>query len=313
MEFSVVMPSYKTDKVIVRRAIDSVLKQTFDDFEVVIVDDNNENEYKLSNRELVKEYKDKPVRFIFHDKNLGANPARNTGVMNANGDYIAFLDSDDEWNCNYLLSLHKYITETGKNLYSTNYQLVREYGTCPPVFKKNIQKSGYIFEKEIYGDLLGPTSTVCVRRSSLIEAGLFDVNLPARQDFDMWLRVCKSNECIFVFAPLVLFYKNGKETISSSSERYIRGSEIVLQKILNDPDVPQKLHRSIRSSHYRQIAHGCITVRDFKNCRRFIIKALKNKFSIRLIGWYTLSLFPILFNKIIDIRNWANAHYYSKW
>lgn len=302
MNFSVVIPSYKTEKSVVKRAIDSVLKQTFKDFELIVVDDNDENQYKRYNRELAQEYKDSKVRFVFHECNRGANPARNTGIENSNGEFIAFLDSDDEWDYKYLKVVNDHIIRTNKNIYSSNYRLVTKYGICTPVFKENRQISGMIYEREIFGDLLGPTSTVCVRKATIIDAGLFDISLPARQDYDMWLRICKKNECVFIFEPLILFYKDGGQSISSFSKKYIEGSEKVLAKILKDPDVPAHLHNTIKASHYKQVAHGCITAHDYRYSRVYIKKALNISFSFSLLGWFILSYFPSVFEKLRNVR-----------
>lgn len=302
MIFSVVIPSYKTDKSVVKRAIDSVLKQTFKDFELIVVDDNDENQYKRWNRELAHEYKASNVRFAFHECNKGANPARNTGIKSANGEFIAFLDSDDEWDNNYLSIVSDYIIRTNKNIYSSNYRLVTKYGVCTPVFKEDRQISGMIYDHEIFGDLLGPTSTVCVRKATIIDAGMFDISLPARQDYDMWLRICKHNECVFIFDPLILFYKDGGQSISSFSKKYIEGSEKVLTKILKDTDVPIHLHNAIKAAHYKQIAHGCITAHDYRHCRTYIKKSLSQKISFSLLGWYVLSFFPNVFERLRDTR-----------
>lgn len=301
MFFSVVMPSYKTDSFMVQRAIDSVMLQTFSDFEIIIVDDNDENDYKNNNRKLQKEYSNDNIKFVFHPKNKGANFARNTGVSLSNGEYVAFIDSDDQWNKDYLRVLHKTIEQSHKNLYTTNFQIVRADGILPPVFT-NKQKSGYIFEKEIYEDLLGPTSTVCVKRKTIIDAGLFDTSLPARQDYDMWLRICKHHECFFIHKPLVYIYWDGHESISSSCQRYTVGTEIVLKKILSDKNVSPSLYDSIKFAHYKSIAHASIHVNDYNNARKYLSKALKKNKNVECIIWYILCLTPSTFKFLKQLR-----------
>ena len=295
--FSVIIPSYKTTKEVVVRSIDSVLHQSCDDYELIVVDDNDDDEFKKWNIELKDYYSNiEKVRFVFHECNKGANYARNTGIKESLGEFVAFLDSDDEWDYRFLEVVKHNIVCTNKDLFSSNYRLVRKSGICKPVFSPQKQKSGYIFLNEIFEDLLGPTSTVCVRKSAIIDSGLFDVRLPARQDYDMWLRICKSHECVFIFEPLVKFYKDGHESISSSSQRYIKGTIMVLDKILKDRDVPNGLHRKIKAAHYKQIAHACITTGDYNICREYIKLSFKNNASWGIICWYFLSYFPTFFS-----------------
>ena len=101
VRFSVVVPSYKTDEETMKRTIESVLSQKYKPFEIIIVDDNGGNEFTQINKKLAEKYHGK-VKFVFYEKNMGANYARNTGIKNAKGDMIAFLDADDAWNEDYL-------------------------------------------------------------------------------------------------------------------------------------------------------------------------------------------------------------------
>ena len=100
MKISVIMSAYNAQKTI-SRAIRSVLNQTYDDIELIVVNDcSTDNTEKI-----VKKYKDNRIVYIKHDVNLGAGCARNTGIKNATGDYIAFLDSDDYYNKEYIQTM----------------------------------------------------------------------------------------------------------------------------------------------------------------------------------------------------------------
>ena len=91
---SVIIPTYNRARM-VDRAIQSVLSQTYQDFEIIVVDDASTD----NTQEVVKEcmFRDKRVRYIKHEKNKGGSAARNTGIKNEHGEYVGFLDSDDEW------------------------------------------------------------------------------------------------------------------------------------------------------------------------------------------------------------------------
>lgn len=94
---SVIVPTYKRKPEMIKRSVDSILAQTYSNMELIVVDDSP-NDYQF--REDVKLFLngyDNRIKYIQHEKNMGANIARNTGVDYSNGKYIAFLDDDDEW------------------------------------------------------------------------------------------------------------------------------------------------------------------------------------------------------------------------
>ena len=121
MKISVIMSAYNAQKTI-SRAIRSVLNQTYDDIELIVVNDcSTDNTEKI-----VKKYKDNRIVYIKHDVNLGAGCARNTGIKNATGDYIAFLDSDDYYNKEYLQTMVDG-TENGKfDIVSSGYIAIED-------------------------------------------------------------------------------------------------------------------------------------------------------------------------------------------
>jgi len=94
-KISVIIPFYGRSNLL-KRAIKSVLDQTFQNFEIIIIDDNDPGAYKNKTKKIIEIFNDKRIRFINHNKNKGNKSARNTGLNKAKGEYIAFLD-DDEW------------------------------------------------------------------------------------------------------------------------------------------------------------------------------------------------------------------------
>ena len=190
MKFSVVIPLYNKANYI-ENTIRSVLDQTCDDYELIVVDDGSSD----NSLELARKYESDRVRVIAQ-ANQGVSVARNTGIENARGTFIAFLDADDQWEPRYLQNIHA-LTEqypesaifvtayavdmgNGKIHYST--RLEPQTG-CLPSYWLTLAK-GYDFVW---------TSATVIRRDALIEAGLFKPGEKIGQDLDMWARVARIN------------------------------------------------------------------------------------------------------------------------
>ena len=190
MKFSVVIPLYNKANYI-ESTIRSVLDQTCDDYELIVVDDGSSD----NSLALARKYESDRVRVIAQ-ANQGVSVARNTGIENARGSFIAFLDADDQWEPQYLETI-QVLTEqypesaifvtayavdmgNGKIHYST--RLEPQTG-CLPSYWLTLAK-GYDFVW---------TSATVIRRDALMEAGLFKPGEKIGQDLDMWARVARIN------------------------------------------------------------------------------------------------------------------------
>ena len=190
MKFSVVIPLYNKANYI-ENTIRSVLDQTCDDYELIVVDDGSSD----NSLALARKYESDRVRVIAQ-ANQGVSVARNTGIENARGTFIAFLDADDQWEPQYLETIQA-LTEhypesaifvtayavdmgNGKIHYST--RLEPQTG-CLPSYWLTLAK-GYDFVW---------TSATVIRRDALMEAGLFKPGEKIGQDLDMWARVARIN------------------------------------------------------------------------------------------------------------------------
>jgi len=180
---SIIIPTYNRQQFILR-AVNSVLKQTFTDYEIIVVDDGSHD----STRQLLEPYMGK-LRY-FYQENAGISSARNRGIKEAKGEYLAFLDSDDTW-VPEKLDLQVAILEKDKKigLVFCKMNRIDEYGklcgTKPDKF------TGKNFKDLItnWGDI--PTSTVLLRRECIEKVGYFDETLETMEDFELWLRVAE--------------------------------------------------------------------------------------------------------------------------
>lgn len=223
---SVIIPTSNRAQI-VSRAILSVLSQTYRDFELIIVDDASKDRTK----EIVKEFTDPRIRYVRHFKKKGAGAARNTGIQIAKqeSEYIAFLDDDDEWLPTKLfkqVNMMRRSSEsvgaiyTGVRKFNEEKKLVRVW---VPIYQ------GYIYDKLLEKNCVGSTSAVLVRREVLDEVGGFDEKLPACLDWDMWLRIAKHYE--FMYIPEILLnYYQMKRSISRNIKKKLLAYRIFFPK-----------------------------------------------------------------------------------
>lgn len=178
---SVIIPTYNRYSFL-EKAAKSVLRQSFKDFEIIIVDDGSDD----GTKKLVQSFCDKRIRY-FYQENRGVSSARNKGVIESRGDLIAFLDSDDYWKGKKLEKQLKFMESTS-SIISHTQELWYRRGKILNQKKEHRKCSGNLFAKSLEMCSIS-ISTVMMKKSLFDGVGLFDVNLPACEDYDLWLRV----------------------------------------------------------------------------------------------------------------------------
>ena len=196
-KISVIIPTYKRPGML-KRAIESVLLQTYQNIEIIVVDDNSENtEYRLETEKFMKQYKAYPnIIYLKHKKNKNGAAARNTGIKYSNSKYISFLDDDDEFKVTKLekqLCFLEKLSETSK------------IKACYVLSEK--KSNGKIIEKTVYsktGNLIVDTlnlelnilggSTLLIKKEALEEINYFDESFNRHQDLEMLVRYFKKFE-----------------------------------------------------------------------------------------------------------------------
>ncbi len=183
-QVSVIMPAYNTAHLIAG-SLDSVLQQTFSDFEVIVVNDGSPDTAELE--KVLAPYMSKIV--YIKQENKRASGARNTAIGKARGEFLAFLDSDDIWLPHHLLSqMQLFEADPALDLVYSNCLSVGD-PTRPHEFMSRCPSQGpATFLALVVERCQIPVSTVVARKSALVRAGLFDETLPRCDDYDMWLR-----------------------------------------------------------------------------------------------------------------------------
>lgn len=186
--FSVIIPLYNKESFI-RNTIESVLNQTFQDFEIIVVDDGSTDK----SAEKVKELNNPKINH-FRTENQGVSNARNIGIQKSKADYICFLDADDYWLENHLDVLHNLILDFPEaGMYCSRYTMkISSSKEIKPKFQgidNNFR--GYI-DDYFYSSLVyrvAWTSAIVIKKNVFDDVGMFDVNISSGQDTDMWIRV----------------------------------------------------------------------------------------------------------------------------
>jgi len=177
--------------------VDSVLEQTWVDYELTVVDDGSAD----GTADRLAVYGDR-VRIIRQD-NLGASAARNAGIRRARGDYIAFLDSDDLWKPDKLAAQMDLVTRDRevKVCYTEEIWIRRGRRVNPR--KRHAKHSGWILREMLPLCLVSPSS-VLIAREVFDRTGLFDESLPACEDYDLWLRIGRLYPILLIDRPLIV-------------------------------------------------------------------------------------------------------------
>jgi glycosyltransferase involved in cell wall biosynthesis len=198
--FSVIIPTFNR-KDFLKAAVDSVLAQTFDDFELIIIDDGSTD----NTSQILNEYSDKRIKY-FYQENRGVSYARNRGIEQSRGKYVAFLDSDDRWLANKLEKTFEFINKFPEiTIFHTEETWYRR-GKLLNQKKKHKKPDGYVYFNALPLCCIGMSTSV-VNKDVFEDIGVFDESLPACEDYDFCLRATSKYEVKLI--PESLTIKNG--------------------------------------------------------------------------------------------------------
>jgi glycosyltransferase involved in cell wall biosynthesis len=260
---SVIVPTYNRADL-VSRAIESVLDQTYDNFELLVVDDASTDDTET----IVRSYDDERVTYFCHQKNRRVSAARNTGIEQASGQYLAFLDDDDEW---FPTKVEQQVDhlEAADAAVGMVYCWMEYHDGEKPIRDYRPQVEGEIFEETIGGQPIGACSTLVVQDEVVDEVGGFDEALPRGNDGDFIRRVARKYEVEYVPEVLVRHYVDHEyeritDETSESIANAIKANEVKLKKfaaeIEEDPTLKGEIYarlglRHCQLGHYRTGVH----------------------------------------------------------
>ena len=290
---SVIIPTYNRAHYL-GTAIESVFNQTFQEFELIVVDDGSIDE----TRTLLDAIDDKRLIRLFRE-HKGISAAMNSGILVARGDYVARLDSDDVWMPEML--------EMGAGILNSRPEVGLVYGKAQQMdrnenLQPNIRGNLPRFQREtlksmLYGDFTCNIA-ILVRRECFDRVGLYDESMRTSEDWDMWLRVARHYEFAFVDQILARFRVHEGNTTHrtlAAFADYLEGRPRVLDKLFSRPDLPPAV-QAMRPMAYERLYMGVglcwLQTRQMRKALRSFGKAIRLSGNpvvspVRII-WHTL-------------------------
>ena len=271
-KISVVIPTLNRINTL-QRALDSVINQTYKPAEIIVVD-NGSSDGTL--KFLREQY---PKITILTENKIGVSSARNKGIKKSINQWIALLDSDDAWHPRKLEIQTSMLDSASKeyNLIHTDEVWFRNNKHINQM-KKHKKQGGYIFERCLSLCCISPSS-VLFKKNILDKVGLFDESLPVCEDYDMWLKICSSEEVLFAQDKLTYKYGGHKDQLSKSYWGMDRFRIKSIENIIKNFDLSYKQKKQAKKELIKKLK--IIINGAFKRNNLSIV----NEFSTKLEYW----------------------------
>ena len=239
--FSVVIPTYNRAAKVVR-AVESVLAQSMADYDVWVIDDGSTDDTAV----VLAPYRER-IHYV-NQANGGVSRARNRGIQESSGRYVAILDSDDRWRPQKLAAISRAIQahpDTG--LFYSQWEVVNEAGELQWVDRSRTA-GGRAYEALLRGDFLAASSAV-MKRECLEAVGSFDPLMEPCEDWDLWLRISRRYIIELVPETLVLFEHTQQNKETSNTKAWLAAHDRVIEKaFVSDPNLNEKARRAVRAN-----------------------------------------------------------------
>ena len=316
--FSVVITTYNRYNFL-EKAINSVLNQTINDYEIIVIDDN-----KTPNKMFYEEFSEAKV--FYTGGKTGCSNARNCGICNSQGNYIAFLDDDDIWHPDRLKCAHSVLKNKQVKLFVNSF--LTDFDVAKRIILKNNKVKNNLKQNQLFLDQLVPTSAFIVRKDILLDPICFDINLPAREDYDFLLQIVNilniKQEIEICLKPLTYLRREKikRSSVSSSCKNNIYGTAMIYHKIKKTKKLNKNTLKKVRASHQKNIGLMALHLENTKIGRRFIYQSNCNNFKFSTSIIFLLSFLPFFWHKFYLINScinykkinydyWIEKKYYS--
>ncbi len=242
---SVIIPVYNGEKTI-RETIESVLSQTFKDFELIVINDGSQD----TSLEIVERIQDPRLK-VFSYRNAGQATSRNRGIAHACGEYISFIDADDLWTPNKLEAQLRALQDNPQAAVAYSWtKCIDEFGQ----FSRrgsHISVTGDVYAKLLLIDFIENGSNPLIRTQALAEVGGFDESMTPSEDRDLWLRLAARYHFVAVPSPQILY----RQSVNSESANVLRmeaaSLRVIEQAFTQAPESLQHLKKHSLANIYK--------------------------------------------------------------
>lgn len=281
--FSVIIPTYNRARII-RRAIDSILLQTFHDFELIIVDDGSQDETE----KVVKSYGDERIIYLYK-RNGGQNSALNRGLKEAKGKYIAFCDSDDKWLPEKLQKVYEKYCEDDE--IGVVYHLTGIISRGRVKLARNDTLDGWVYKDVLtQGYLTSPTFLTC-KRECFNKIGEFDLNVVNCQDDDLCFNLCRYFKVGLVKEILGVYYADTNDR--KSDKKKIAADSYLFLYIKHQNEILRVCGRKVMVGKFYEASRKYLMIGDKKKAKEVFDMAddiLHHTKIVRKVKWCILNL-----------------------
>lgn len=297
--FSVIIPLYNKEAFI-ENTIKSVLKQTFGDFEIIIVDDGSTDK----SIEIVSRFKDDRINLI-QQKNQGVSVARNYGVQQAKSKYIALLDADDIWYKTHLLELKKQIDLfPDAGLYCNNYEIFHNKSVCKKAtFNFSYGTECLIVEDYFKASIINSvawTSAVGFLKEIFKNLGGFNPNYRTAQDLDLWIRFALKHKVSFNPAVTMSYKFYIENSLSKNEKKY----NYIRYDFINSYNDEAKINASLKL--YLDVNRYALALRSKLNGDKQLYLKVKKEIDFKNLNFKQVVLLHIPKNVLKFIKRFQN-------
>jgi len=297
---SVIVPVYNGEKTI-EKTIESILNQTFLDFELIIINDGCQD----STLKVISTIQDPRLK-VFSYLNGGVSASRNRGLAQATGEFISFIDADDLWTSNKLETQFRVLQENPQAAVAYSWtDWIDESGK---ILGKGsyITQEGNVFAQMLLNDFVASGSNCLIRRQALIEVGGFDESLAHGEDWDLWLRLAARYEFIAIPSPQIL-YRISSSSASSDVWKMEAGSLKIIEKAYAiAPESLQHLKKQSLGNRYKYLTfkalEGTPELKKGLASARFLYHAISNDLSLLQAKVIWKVLFKIIVITLLPSR-----------
>ena len=297
---TVVLPVYNRESLI-DKSIQSVLDQTYNNFELVIVDDGSTD----STVDVIENFIDERIRVIKHETNKGASAARNTWIREANGEFIAFQDSDDEWvpyKLEKQVGLFRHTPDDVGVVYTGMWRMIDGNLKYLPYINVH-PKEGAIMSSLVKQNFIS-TQVAMVKRKCFDVSGYFDERFGVLNDWELWLRIAENFEFRLLDEPLVIS-RLRTDSISNDQEALVDTRRTIVEKHRDKFDTVSL------ANHLFYIGHGSLKAGKRSQGQTYLQQAiLENPRPIYLLSYLISFLGCGIYQRIYFY--YKGAHYRNK-